>query len=551
VGKKAHALASLPTFDGKSTSLALTDGFSLGYAFRVPEGARLQGTLSPGQGSLRIRAVRDDLSVSELGSIAAGGPVDVDLGALSGQIVRLDLTAAGDVALEAPRVTIAERAPVVPLKPVRNVLVYLIDTLRADHLKPFNPKTRVKTPGLDELVEKGTAVFTSAHTQENWTKPSVATLLSSLLPWQHEAVTTEAVVPKSVRMLPEMLADLGFHSGAFIANGYVSDKFGFNQGWDTYRNYIREGRPTRAKFLASDVLEWLDKRPKTQPFFLYVHAIDPHVPYRPTTEFISIYDPEPYSGVVDFSGNSTLLEDIKIGKIKLKDRDKVRLEALYDSEISYHDVHFRSIMNALQTRGVADDTLVVLVADHGEEFWDHGSVGHGHSVYEELIRIPMLIRMPGVTREPVWLDNPAGLVDVVPTVFEALGEKVPEGLSGRSLLPLLRGDTDTAPRITVSGFMDGWRTAVVSGVKLIQRTEKRVMLHDLATDPREQTDVAHERPISVRYLRGQLGLALWASEQAGSSVTGPSRRHRAEKTTIDAATAAQLEALGYVGTSRP
>jgi len=194
--------------------------------------------------------------------------------------------------------------------------------------------------------------------------------------------------------------------------------------------------------------------------------------------------------------------------------------------------------------------MIVVVADHGEEFWDHGSVGHGHSVYEELLRIPMVIRVPGLRDEPVRIASTSGLVDVLPTVLEALGKPVPLGLSGRSLMPELRGEPLLAPRVTVSGFMDGWRTAVIDQLKLIQRTEKRVMLHDLERDPHEQTDVAASRPITLRYLRGQLGLALAESEQASAGKSAAKRAHKGENTTIDAATEAQLRALGYVGTSR-
>jgi choline-sulfatase len=528
--------------------LAVPAGTTLGYALEVDPGARLAGELA--QGQLAVRAVRDDLSSVPLAELRAGQKLDVDLAALAGKVVRIDFTASSDARLTRPRVLVPAAAARTLREPVKNVIVYLIDTLRADHLTAFNPQTRVRTPGLDGLVAQGAAVFASAHTQENWTKPSVATLLSSLMPWEHHAITTEAVVPRDIDMLPEILEKHGFYSGAFIANGYVSEKFGFKQGWDTWRNYVREGRYNRAEFLAADAVAWLDARPASLPFFLYMHAIDPHVPYKPTGQFMSLYDPEPYNGVVDFSDDNTLLEKIKIGSIKLKDRDKRRLEALYDSEISYHDLHFKTLLTALEKRNLADNTMIVVVADHGEEFWDHGSVGHGHSVYEELLRIPMVVRVPGLTDQPMRIESSSGLVDVLPTVMEALGLPLPANLSGRSLMPELRGDALDAPRVTVSGFMDGWRTAVVGRLKLIQRTEKRVMLHDLGSDPREQVDVAAQRPISTRYVRGQLGLALHASEpvQAGSS--SGKKRHKEEKTTIDAETEAQLRALGYIGTSR-
>lgn len=543
---KGDALPALPPQPlAGGNKLSIPKGLSLGFGLKVPAGARLEADVQGKGAKLTLRTVDDAFNAGVLGSFAEG-KLSLDLAALAGKTVRLDFVADTDLALVAPRIVAPTQGAAAAAKPTKNVLVYLIDTLRADHLKPFNPGTRVKTPALEELVNMGSTLFGSAHTQENWTKPSVATLLSSLLPWEHHATTTEAVLPASVELLPERLQRVGFYTGAFIANGYVSDKFGFRQGFSTYRNYIREGRYSRAEFLAADVVEWLDKRPQDKPFMLYVHAIDPHVPYKPTGQFMSIYDPAPYDGVVDFSGDNELLEKIKIGKIKLNPRDKVHLEALYDSEISYHDLHFRTILAALDKRALTQDTMIVVVADHGEEFWDHGSVGHGHSVYEELLRIPMVIRVPGVTLKPARVESTSGLVDIVPTVFEALGQAIPEGLSGRSLMPELRGQLADSPPVAIAGFMDGWRTAVVSGLKLIQRTEKRYMLHDLASDPHEQTDVAEKRPITTRYLRGQLGLAL-ANSQGGA---GEKRSPKAETTKIDAATEAQLRALGYVGGSR-
>jgi arylsulfatase A-like enzyme len=144
------------------------------------------------------------------------------------------------------------------------------------------------------------------------------------------------------------------------------------------------------------------------------------------------------------------------------------------------------------------------------------------------------------------VESTSGLVDIVPTVFEALGQAQPAGLSGRSLMPELRGQHADAPPVAIAGFMDGWRTAVVSGLKLIQRTEKRYMLHDLGSDPHEQSDIADKRPVTARYLRGQLGLALANSQSAASDKRAP----KAETTKIDKETEAQLRALGYVGASR-
>ena len=522
-------------------ALVLSAAHTIGFPFEVPEGAFLLGEANA---PITVRAIEEGGAVTELANADSGrheGALRIDLARVAGKLVRLELEASADVRITRPRVVTFEAAFVErELRRAKNVLVYLVDTVRADKLSPWNPQTRVQTPGLDRWV-RNAAVFERGYTQENWTKPSVATLLSGLLPWQHTATSGEAVLPRSVEMLSENLKDAGFHTGAFVCNGYVSDKFGFQQGWSTWRNYIREGRRTAAAFVAADVLEWLDGRPNDKPFFLYVHTIDPHVPYIPPEEVLALYDSEPYHGPVDFTRDRELLEKIKIGRIRLQDRDKQRLEALYDGEITYHDTHFASMLDGLERRGLADDTVVAFVADHGEEFFDHDSVGHGHSLFEELLHVPFVMRVPGID-EPVRITEPAGLVDVMPTVLDALGREIPDGLAGRSLLPLLRGVPSDAPRPNVAGFMEGWRAITVGRYKLIQRTHRRWMLYDLVADPHEHHDLAADRPIAVRYLRGLLGLAL------RGATTG---RHRGETTEIDPETDAQLRALGYVGTQRP
>ena len=535
---------------GAADTLAIPAGWALGYAMEVWPSARVRGTVR-GSGSLEVIAHRDGAEARTLGTVRAseaGAPLDLDLTSLAGQVVRIDLRATGDLRVVRPRVITLDAPEAEASAPprMRNVLVYLTDTLRADHLRPYRADTRVRTPALDAWTA-GAAVMLRGHSQENWTKPSVATLLSGLFPWEHHATTEDAIVPGSVELLSERLGREGFRTGAFVANGFCSDRFGFRQGWSTFRNYVREGMRGQAEFVAADVLDWLDHRPNPdQPFFLYVHTIDPHVPYMPPREALALYDPEPYEGIVDFNRDRELLEGVKSGRIDLNARDRVRLEALYDGEITYHDTHFGAIMSGLASRGLDDDTIVVFTADHGEEFWDHDSVGHGHSVWEELINVPLIVRVPGITDGAMRIEDSVGLVDVMPTVYESLGMQIPDDLSGESFLPMLRGRSPDAPRAAVTGFMEGWRAVNVGRLKLVHRTERRVMLYDLVDDPDETRDLAAERPLAVRYARGMLGLALAEAE-------APAHRRveiSEERIVIDDVTRQQLEALGYAGASR-
>jgi len=534
---------SLATTENGHALLHVPEGWSLGYTMEMPEHAHLTGDAT-GEGNIEVVAVRDGAPPSTIGRITSGH-FDLDLSALGTHIVRLDLRSTGAVHLSDPSIVTFDAQPLRARRPVRNVLIYLTDTLRADKLHAYRPESRVRTPLLDTWT-RSAATFLRGHGQENWTKPSVATLLSGLFPWEHHATTEEAIVPQGVQLLSERLGR-EFYSGAFIANGFCSDRFGFRQGWNTFRNYIREGLRTQAEFIASDVVQWLDQRPQDQPFFLYVHTVDPHVPYMPPNDLLQLYDPDPYEGPVNFNHDRELLEHVKSGSLALNARDRVHLEALYDGEITYHDAHFGAMMEALERRGLADETIVVFTADHGEEFFDHGSVGHGHSVYEELINVPLIIRIPGITDGALRIDDSVGLVDVLPTIYDALGRPIPNDLSGESFLPLMLGESADAPRVAVTGFMEGWRAVNVGRLKLIQRTERRVMLHDLGEDPDETHDVAAERPIAVRYARGLLGLHLAGVERLSTQPT----EIRQETLTIDAETRRQLEELGYAGASRP
>jgi choline-sulfatase len=536
------------------SAIALAGGESLTFDLPVPESAVLRGALrSEGGGALVVTARTDDGRIAELlrrDGTRAGADFAADLGEYAGKAIALSVAAeGGDVSLDGAGLFVPARGTAkAEIKPARNLIVILIDTLRADHTRVNNPASRVVAEQLGRIAAEAT-VFDRAWVQENWTKPSTATLLTGLFPTTHQTKTETNKVPDSVVLASQHFRGLGFATAGFVANGYVSGKFGFERGWDTWTNYVLEGKPNRAQFVADDVIAWLDKRPKEKRFFLYVHTIDPHVPYMPPREYLAKYDNDPYNGPVVGTETAEILEKIKVGAFRPNDRDKRRLEALYDGEISYHDDHLARMFAAFESAGLLDDSLVIVTSDHGEEFFDHGSVGHGHSMYEELLHVPLLIRTPAADASAARRTGvEVGTVDVLPTACEILGVPCPAEVEGRSLAPLLRGDENGCwPRAVFSEFLDGQRAARMGRWKLIVRGSATT-LFDLVADPDETRDASDAAPIALAMMREQLGSHLGRFVEAGArGAAAQKKRHESEDVTIDRETREQLKALGYMG----
>jgi len=548
---------------GGRDHLALRPGESLTYHLPIPEGAFLIGRARAGgtgaRGRLVVRVRTDGEPERVLPEVAAGpkgGSLRSSLAELGGKTAAITFGAAGgDVVLTGGAIAVEPRPPEPAPGKLRaeNLVVVLIDTVRADHIKLHNRATRVQTDYLDRFGAEG-MTFERAWAQENWTKPSIATLLTGLYPETHRTKTEKHKLPRSVVMASEHFRALGYATAGFVANGYISNKFGFREGWDVWRNYVREGKPNRARFVTDDAIRWLERRPVDKPFFLYVHTIDPHVPYIPPRKYTELYDPQPYKGVVQARTTAKLLEKIKTGSTRLSDRDKRHLEALYDGEITYHDDEISRLHDHLADDGLLEDTLIVITSDHGEEFFDHGSVGHGHSVYEELLHVPFVIRLPGATAgQGARCDAEVGLIDVLPTACEILGVDCPPGMEGRSLVPLLEGRCrDRWPEVSFADFLDGQRSARAGRYKLIYRGLAKT-LFDLEADPEETRDLSDDQPIALAAMRDLLGqhqgrFAPTGGAEAKKKSGKPAKKtktHEAEEADIDAETRKQLEGLGY------
>lgn len=521
-------------------------GFGVGVAGEKPKGAKAKVVVTPEGGAPR------ELFAAELSNVWRDEVVE--LSPLSGKVARIDLRIEGDVgtgraAWSTPALLLPKTTLEKPEKQAKNVVVVLIDTLRARSLKAFNPQSRVKTPVLDAMAKDG-AVLEATQAPENWTKPSTASLLTGLYPATHGAKTDGAMVPKGATLLSESLKEAGFKTGSFIANGYVSDKFGFNQGWDHYTNYIREKKSTDAENVFKDAGDWIEKN-KGKRFFAYVHTIDPHVPYDPPEQFLSMYKKGEYKGQVSPRKTPELLAEAKRvpPKVQFNDADKQYLKDLYDGEVSYHDHYLGLFIERLKKLGLYDDTIFVVTADHGEEFDEHGSWGHGHTVYQDLLWIPYIVRLPGVVPAGTRIKQATSSMTIFPTVLEAVGVEPPNTLEEKSVLSWVRGGPAPAVPVAFSDFLDDRRVIRAGRWKLILRGLNETFF-DLESDPTEQKELDRTRhPIAARYAAIVLGQYLGARDRRSwlKGEQGQGTKLERENANIDDTLREQLKAIGYAG----
>ncbi len=413
-----------------------------------------------------------------------------------------------------------------------HIVLYVVDTVRADRLGVYG-YTKPTSPRLDGFSQDA-VVFENAYAQSSWTRPAVASLFTGLLPPAHRTVGRRSVLPEEATTLAEILADNGYEGLGLVRNPNVGRAFGFAQGFVRFRSEDRD----RDETMLDRVRLWLDERENAEePFFLYLHAIDPHGPYDPAPEFERMFDAG--GGPAHYRTVRYLLQ-LNRGEVEPDPGTAAALSRLYDAEVAQNDRAFGDLLDELEERGLAEDTAVVYVSDHGEEFQEHGRWEHGLSLYEEVLRIPLVMSLPGVS--PRRVEAPAQHVDLVPTLLAYLGIEAPP-TDGRDLLAERRRGDDP-PDVFVHLDVDGHRAAsVIRGrYKLVlpqspsQGTEP--MLFDLEADPGELEDLAAERPAIVERMFDLLAERNLADAvESGVEI---------EEEQMDEDLRRRLRALGYV-----
>jgi len=395
-----------------------------------------------------------------------------------------------------------------------NLLLITIGTLRPDHLGCYG-YPRGTSPHIDGLAESA-VVFDRAYGTSSWTLPSIASLLTSEYPSGHRTTNERATLAPGFETLTERLASAGFATAAVVSHVFFAKRYGLDQGFARYDDELvhdREAEPGRSvtsPAISEKGLAWLEKRRADgRRWFLWLHYSDPHAEYRR------------HPGTTERFGDTPV--------------------DLYDGEIAFTDGSIGAVLEGLEHDGLADDTVVILASDHGEAFAEHGRNGHRLSLFEEELRVAMMVRAPGIA--PRRVATPVSLVDVAPTALELLRIAPAPARSGVSLVPLLSGRR--APRgplvAELGGARDGRRVdAVIGGSwKLTHQRENGLSLFDLRNDPREQTNVAAARPAITRKLRAEMQRQIGAARARGGEVAD------AEGAPLDPVMREQLEAWGY------
>ncbi len=462
----------------------------------------------------------------------------------------------------------------------RIILLVSIDTLRADHLGLYGHE-RFTSPILDQFAAQG-IVFDDASSTAPWTLPAHASLLTGLFPDTHGVTNVQTSLPEQIPTLAGLLSKAGYKTAAVVNSTWLKQsEFGLTRDFDQFQ-FVKDDPARRAPndWVTDQAIEWL-RGVTTGKLFLFVHYYDVHSDYVSEPAYEKLFV-SPYDGIADGTawqltqanleddylemcherfdparctfagthGNNVI--DQSVERIRFDEPDVRHLEELYDAGIRQLDTEVGRLFGALDQAGLADDALVVITSDHGEEFMEHGRVDHFLTMYQEVLRVPLILRGPGI---PAGLRSsaPVSIIDVAPTILTLAGARVPASLEGSDLSPLWRS-ADDAPwqerllfgeasggltfKLVAGDYFPVYRSVRQGRYKLVHDTKSdRFLLFDLVKDPREKTDMATAMPEVASRLTEILRARQLAAE-SGAPTGNP--------VVLPEEDAERLRALGYL-----
>jgi len=421
---------------------------------------------------------------------------------------------------------VAARPTLRPSNP-KNVVLIGIDTLRADHTTLLGAplEGRDLTPNLRALASRG-VVFQDAVSQSSWTLPSFASILTGKYPQQHGAMFLTGTLREAETTLAEVLREAGYATGAVVSHFFVDSRHGFSQGFERFREHYD---PVAVhSFVSSDgvtdrAIDFLRGR-RDGPFFLFTQYFDPHYDYMDHPDWTFADD---YTGWLREDPRDIYNLTSKRHLLEAPEMDYLR--ALYDEDIAHTDAAIGRLIRWIDDAGLAGDTAIVVVADHGEEFLERGALGHTISLNEEIVRVPLVAVLPGTTPAGPAVAAAVETRTVFGTVLDYLGIELP-GEHAPSLLPTIRGVGEPPAQVFSSVWMppdraDVGKSVLLSSLRsghwklIVDHLRKREFLHDLSVDPGETVNLAERNPEKL----GELLVILdaWVEEMRATGVEVP------------------------------
>ncbi|RMF83665.1 MAG: hypothetical protein D6744_04275, partial [Planctomycetota bacterium] len=455
-----------------------------------------------------------------------------------------------------------------------NVVMFLIDTLRADRVGCYG-YDKPTSPAMDALAAEG-VLFTRAQAPAPWTCPSIPSIFTSTFLCEHGITTELKRLSPKIKTLAERFKQIDYHTASYFINTFAGPTTGMDRGFDIavlqpHGRFFVDGRVTD---------EWAQQRPADKPFFLYVHNIEPHNPFRAPRVLVPLFgnvDPAVQNligqlvagryrpnlrpdwdvrrgGMVRPLG-TTDREAILAAAVAELDKHLAAHSVLYDAVVREADQRLASVIASLKRNNLWDDTLFIVLADHGEELSEHGDYLHSQSVYEELSAVPLIIRFPGNEYAGRVVEDVVTLVDVLPTIFDYLGRPdLSDGARGRSLMPLVRGERRppgefvvTTVRENIIKYRKRWdelrgniniavytRDGRWKGIWNVERDTFEIYDHE--NDPTDLVNVCDEHP-ELRDAMYQF-VREWYASCGGEAISQESVSDESLRV---------LEALGYAG----
>ncbi len=387
-----------------------------------------------------------------------------------------------------------------------NVILISIDTLRADHVgaSGYGAPT---TTHVDRLA-RDSIVYRNAIAHAPTTLASHASILTSMLPTQHGAsIARQSSLSAQVPTLAEVLAAEGYATASLNGGIQLDPIYGLDRGFDVYESVqpsdaaaqALEGPENRTSAVVAKAKTWIAG--VQQPFFLFLHSYEIHHPYTPEPRHLAAVS-EPYAGSLPDAIGMKHIRRIERGRLSLDDADRRHIIATYDAEIRSADEALGELFGFLREKGLYEDTLIVFTSDHGEEFGEHGHMAwHSHSLFDELLRVPLIVKLPAAERAGEVVEAQVRGIDVAPTVLAVAGLDAPPAFLGRDLREI-DGGVPGAPAVSVfDGHLVSPRWSVrTDDWKLIVESNGGAQLYELTSDAGELRDVSGAHPTRVAEL---------------------------------------------------